>query len=154
MPSVIKPKGSKKYVVFYHDENGRRRKKTLATDKAASQRIANELVNRVALRREGVVDARADARVAHAARSLTDHLDDYRAHLTAKGSTDKHVNLTVEYARRVVALVKGASVSQVVPPRRISAANREAFTQKTGRFVQAARLADLTGATFARAQTL
>ena len=42
MASVFKPKGSSKYVIFYFDENGSRRKKTGATDKAVTERIAND----------------------------------------------------------------------------------------------------------------
>ena len=39
MASVFKPKGSKRYVILYFDENGDRRKKTLATDKTVSERL-------------------------------------------------------------------------------------------------------------------
>jgi hypothetical protein len=53
MASVFKPTGSKKYVIFYTDENGRRRKKTGATDKTVTERIARDLENRGALRRGG-----------------------------------------------------------------------------------------------------
>jgi hypothetical protein len=60
MASVFKPKNKSKYVILYTDETGRRRKKTGATDKAVTQRIARDLENRVVLRREGVIDAKAD----------------------------------------------------------------------------------------------
>ena len=53
MASVFKLQGSTKYLIFYTDETGRRRKKTTATDKAVSERIARDIENRVALRREG-----------------------------------------------------------------------------------------------------
>jgi hypothetical protein len=51
MASVFKPAGKSKYVIVYIDENGRRRKKVVTTDKAVSERIAREIENRVALRK-------------------------------------------------------------------------------------------------------
>ena len=68
MASVFKPKGKTRYVILYHDEQGRRRKKTGAADKTVTQRIARDIENRVALRREGVIDAKSDAYVTHEAR--------------------------------------------------------------------------------------
>jgi hypothetical protein len=58
MASVFKPAGKSKYVIFYTDETGRRRKKAGTTDKAVTERIARNLENRVALRREGQIDVR------------------------------------------------------------------------------------------------
>jgi hypothetical protein len=40
MPKIFKPASKSKYVVFYTDHNGRRKKKTLASDKRISERIA------------------------------------------------------------------------------------------------------------------
>ena len=147
MASVFKKdkrKGAPWYV-DYTDEHGARRRVKGCPDRGVTDQIARKLEGDVELRRRGVTDARTDARVAHASRPLSDHMDDYRAYLTAKGSGDKHVSLTVEHARRVAALVKGASVSQVVPPRKISTADRVKFADRAGVFVRAARLADLTG---------
>ena len=48
MASIFKPRGKSKYVIFYTDESGRRRKKTGATDKTVTERIARDLENRVA----------------------------------------------------------------------------------------------------------
>jgi hypothetical protein len=50
-------------VIFYTDENGRRRKKTGATDEAVSERIARDIENRVALRREGLAAASYSLRI-------------------------------------------------------------------------------------------
>ena len=47
MASVFKPKGAKKYMITWRDENGRRRKRIGATDKGVSQRIANDIENKV-----------------------------------------------------------------------------------------------------------
>ena len=43
MASIFKPKGKAKYIILYTDETGRRRKKTGATDKTVTQRIARDL---------------------------------------------------------------------------------------------------------------
>jgi hypothetical protein len=68
MASVFKPAGAKKYVILFTDATGRRRKKTGATDKTVTERIARDIENRVALRREGVIYARTDALASHEAR--------------------------------------------------------------------------------------
>src|SRR3954451_12620 len=87
MASVFKPKGKSKYVIFYTDETGRRRKKVGATDKSVTQRIARNLEDRVALRREGVIDAKAEAYLLHESRPLAGHLDDWRCDMVARGKT-------------------------------------------------------------------
>jgi hypothetical protein len=61
MASVFKAKGATKYTILYTDENGKRRKKAGATDKAVSQRIANDLENKVLLRTQGWLNRRAKA---------------------------------------------------------------------------------------------
>ena len=62
MASVFKVAGAKKYTILYTDENGRRRKKGAGvTDKTVAERIARDLENKVALRREGVIGARDEA---------------------------------------------------------------------------------------------
>jgi hypothetical protein len=58
MASVFKPKGSDRYVIVYRDENLKRRWKVGTKDKAVTQRIANARQEKVALRRNGLVDPR------------------------------------------------------------------------------------------------
>jgi site-specific recombinase XerD len=113
MASVFKPKGSKKWVILYHDENGDRRKKTGATDLTVTKRIARDIENRVALRREGVVDPRDESYRDHEARPLKDHLDDFRRALVAKGDSAKHAQVTAYRARRVIETAKTARISDL-----------------------------------------
>src|SRR5947209_1971024 len=101
MASIFKPKGKTKYVIFYTDETGRRRKKTGATDKTVTQRIARDLENRVALRREGLIDTAAESYAKYEARSLADHLTDFRKALEDKGGTRKHAMVSANRATRV-----------------------------------------------------
>ena len=115
MASIFKPAGKSKYVIFYHDENGKRRKKTGATDKQVTERIARDIENRVALLREGIIDPKAEAYRDHEAASLADHLAAWTKALEAKGTTPKHSKLFSDRARRVVALVMGATLGDIEP---------------------------------------
>jgi len=54
--SIFKPAGKSKYVIFYHDEDGKRHKKTGAADKQITERIARDIENRTALLREGIIN--------------------------------------------------------------------------------------------------
>jgi site-specific recombinase XerD len=113
MASVFKPAGKSRYVILYFDENGRRRKKVGTTDKAVTERIARDLENRVALRREGLVDPREEAFRDHEARLLSDHLGDFERALTAKGGTAAHTKVTVSRARRMLELAKSRRISEL-----------------------------------------
>lgn len=104
MASIFKPNGSSKYVIEYTDETGRRRKKIGATDKAVTERIARDIENKVALRREGIIDPREEAYAKHAALPLLTHLDAWGESLSSKGVTRQHLKLHTSRAMRVVAL--------------------------------------------------
>jgi integrase len=117
MASIFKPKGKTKYVILYMDDNGRRRKKIGATDKTVTQRIARDIENRVALRREGLIDPADESYVAHDARTLSEHLSDFHAYLTGKGSTPQHANLTRNRVARLIELARARRVSDLVPSR-------------------------------------
>jgi integrase len=91
MPSIFKPAGSDKYVNFYTDETGRRRKKTLKPDRRVSERIAGKLLEKVALRKEGEIDDRDDRLAEQGAISLKDHLADYTKFIASEGATFRHV---------------------------------------------------------------
>lgn len=142
MASVFKSPGSKKWTILYFDENGRRRKKPGATDKAVTERIARDLENRIALRREGVIDAKADALVAHEARPLGDHLAAWHKDMLARGKTVKHAEQYHERAGKLAALVRGVALADIEPGRK-----PEALAQAARRLADAlkcARLSDLT----------
>ena len=126
MASIFKPKGSKKYVILYHDENGDRRKKTGATDKAVTQRLARDLENKVLLRREGLVDTKAEQYRDQGARPLREHLDDWHRDITNKGKTTRHADQYRDRAGKLAALVKGVSLDELVPGRKPEAMERAA----------------------------
>jgi integrase len=143
MASVFKPTGAKKYVIIYVDETGRRRKKTGATDKAVSERIARDIENRVALRREGVIDAKAEALVTHEARPLAEHLAEWRAGMLARGMTTRHADQYHTRAARVAALARGACLDDIDTAGRTPEAVARA-ARALADAVRPARLSDLT----------
>jgi hypothetical protein len=94
-------------VIQYFDENGRRRKATGATDKTVSERIANDLENKVALSKQGLIDPKAASFRDHEAKPLAYHLDAWHRDMLAKGKTTKHVDLSRDRAAKLIAMVKG-----------------------------------------------
>jgi integrase len=141
MASVFKPKGAKKYVIFYTDESGRRRKKTGATDKGVTQRIARDLENRAALRREGLIDPRDDAFAAHEARPLVVHLADWHRDMQARGKSAGHADQYLDRAGKLVALARGSRLADLEPGRKAEALIRGAKALATA--LGAARLSNL-----------
>ena len=94
--------------------------------------------------RSGLSDHKAESRRRHAARPLVDHLEDFRAHLRAKGDTAKHADLFHGRARRVAALVAGGKLAEIDPPKASRAADRERASGLAAKWLGSARLADLT----------
>jgi hypothetical protein len=113
MASIFKAKGAKRYTILYFDENGKRRKKAGATDKAVTERIARDIENRVLLRREGLVDPKDEAYRAHATRPLGEHLDAWQETILNEGRTPQHAAETTDRVRRLVAVMFGARPDEV-----------------------------------------
>jgi hypothetical protein len=63
-------------VIVFRDETGRRRKKTGTRDKGVAERIARHFENRVALRKEGIVDPKEEGYAVQSRRSLLQHIDE------------------------------------------------------------------------------
>ena len=143
MASIYKPLGRSKYIIEFRDENGRRRRKTGATDKAVSQRIANELENKVVLRNQGLIDPAAEAYRDYEAKSLAEHIADWQSDLIAKGNTPKHAEHTSNRLRRLVTVVLGSS-PMALDPRRLAPDGRRDMTPKLVAAITNARLSTLT----------
>jgi len=142
--SIFRPGGKGKYVILYNDENGKRRKKAGTTDKGVTQRIANDLENKVALRKQGLIDPKAEAYRDHAARPLSEHLAAWVKSIEAKSATPKHVELFTARARRVVGLVMGAKPSDIAPAGNTRRPDVARFEAALAKWVATARLSDLT----------
>jgi integrase len=119
--TIFKPVGRSKYVIQYFDENGRRRKKTGATEKAVSERMANDIENKIALRKQGLLDPEAETLRDHEAMPLARHLDAWHRDMLAKGKTPKHADLSRDRAAKLIAMVKGVSLDKLVPGRKADA---------------------------------
>jgi integrase len=115
MASVFKPDGSKKYIIMYVDESGRRRKKTGTTDKGVTQRIANDLENNVALRIQGLIDPAAERFADSARKPIDQHVDDFVASMEARARDAKHIRTTRTYVERILAQAKAEHVSDLSP---------------------------------------
>jgi hypothetical protein len=102
MASVCKPKGSAKYVIYYYDETGRRRKKAGTTDKGVTQRIANDLENKVAQRKQGLIDPTAERFAESERKPIGQHLDDFVGDMEARARDGKHVRTTRTYVSRIL----------------------------------------------------
>ncbi len=94
MASVFKRHGKGPYLIAYFDQDGRRHEKSArTTDKATAGRIAAKLEADVALRREGIIDAKADRLAKERRRPLAEHIGEFVDCLTAKGTSSKQVKL-------------------------------------------------------------
>ena len=91
---------SRKWYGEFRDVEGVARRIPLATDKAASQAMLNEIVRKVERKQAGLYDPYEE----HGKRPLSDHLQDYRVYLRSKGDTEKHIDQTI---RRIRALFDG-----------------------------------------------
>ncbi|MCL2330197.1 MAG: site-specific integrase, partial [Phycisphaerae bacterium] len=102
------------WIARWYDHAGRRRESsTRTTDRAAAERILANRIAGVALRKDGVIDARTD-RFAEAERKiLTTHLDDWKADLTAKGVTAEQVQLVQSRARKLIDTLKIERISEI-----------------------------------------
>jgi integrase len=118
MASVFKRSRDRKrpgasWYIAYADERGIRRTVKGCPDKAATEGMARKLESEADLRRRGVIDPKADAYKENEARSLADHLDDFRTMLHAKNGTAKHASVTRNRAGRVIDLAGFRYVSDL-----------------------------------------
>ena len=86
-------------------------------DKRMTEEMARAAESEVARSRAGLIDHRAEAIRDHDARPVTEHLDEWRASMIAKGRTEKHAKLSHNRALRVVQLAGAARLSDLQPSR-------------------------------------
>ena len=101
------------YILTWYDDRGKRRSKTLSSDKSACEQVQRKVTNEVMLLEEGVRDGK-DLKVAEANRKLLGgHLDDFHADLLARGNTKKHADQTRTRAGRLFELAKCDRLSEI-----------------------------------------
>ena len=82
MATMFKKKGRAHWIIQYFDAQGKRREhSTHTTDRRLAERIKAKIAGEVALRREGVIDAKTDRYSTQNAVPLPKHVDAYIAHL-------------------------------------------------------------------------
>lgn len=112
--SLFKKDGRGPWIAKWFDHTGKRREaSTRTSDRAAAERILSKHVADAALRRDGVVDARADRYATANHRPLTEHLADWKAAQEAKGVTGKQIRLQLKRAETVLAAIHADGVSDL-----------------------------------------
>jgi integrase len=124
--SVFKRKGDKRrpgapWYYTFKDADGRRRTRKGCPDKVATERIAAKAENDAALRRQGVIDARADGYAAHERRPIAEHLSDWEAAIVAKGSSAAHALRSRKRTAKVFERAGVVRLSEMTPSRVMAA---------------------------------
>jgi integrase len=86
-------------------ERGEAREEGLPRQRRATEELARAAEAEAARIKAGLLDPKELERREHAARPVAEHVKAFGDHLAAKGSTPKHVALTLQQARRVIELV-------------------------------------------------
>lgn len=102
------------WIASWFDCTGKRREKsTRTTDRRAAELILSKLVSDTAVRRAGVIDPRTDRYAAAERRPLSEHVADWKAALTAKGVTPRHVALHLARAEAMLAAISAERLSDL-----------------------------------------
>ena len=139
--------------VWYYrfvDADGVKRTVKGCSDKRATEELARDAESQAAKIRAGLIDPKDLARRDHQARPLSEHLTAWAESLAAKGGTPKHIELSTARAHRVVALVKGARLADIEAPRKTKRADLARYESTLAKWVESARLSDLTAERFRR----
>jgi hypothetical protein len=112
--TLIRRGGRGLWIARWFDHDGQRKERsTGTTDRAAAERILAKYVNDSALRREGVIDARADRYAEADRRPLADHVDEWIAALIAKGVTPKQTALLRKRVDAILTTIKAQRISEL-----------------------------------------
>jgi len=119
MASIYKRGGKRNrdrcWCITYYERPGVRRTVRGCRDRAATEALARKLEADAMLRREGVIDPKADAYAAAEAKPLDDHLAELAAALEAKGVTAKQAETVKARVTHILGLCKAGHISQISP---------------------------------------
>ena len=101
MASIYRRKKGGTFYITYHVRPRQRRTVKGCKDKAATEALARKLEADVMLRREGVIDVRAEKLAQWESLPLKDHLADFENAMRARGVTTKHLAATLGCIRMV-----------------------------------------------------
>jgi len=125
MASIYRRRKNGPYYITYLVRPGQRKTLKGCKDKAATEALARKLEADAMLRREGVIDPKADQYAKAEARLLmvkdadgnvTDgHLADFHATLVARGTTSEYATLVRARAAKIIDLSKAERLSALAP---------------------------------------
>jgi integrase len=114
MASVFKRKGEKRWTIAYFDHEGNRRERASGTtDKRLAERIAAEWSDRELERVRGLVDPVAERLASERTRPLSEHFDDYTAHLESLQRDTRHVEGTMRYLRKLADALEWGTLASI-----------------------------------------
>jgi hypothetical protein len=111
MASVYKKSDKGNYFVSWFDHTGKRREKsTRTTDRRAADQLGRKLETDAMLRREEIIDVRADRFATENRKPLREHMDAYIKHCERAGQADKNI---VEKRRHLARLLDETGASRL-----------------------------------------
>ncbi len=112
--SIFKRQNGGPWYIAWYDHAGKRREHcTKTTDKTTAQRILADKLADVALRREGIIDARQESLITEAGRQIETHLADFEAMMKARQCSEDHVKRTLMFIREVCAAARFEKPSDI-----------------------------------------
>jgi integrase len=139
----LRKRGRVWYYAFT-DASGRRVERRGCPDKRATEELARAAESESAKIREGLLDPKDKARREQESRPISEHVAAWGEALAARGGTDRHVSMSVQRVRRLVAIARGAEPAEVEHPRKAGRAERDACEDRLRSWLESGRLADLT----------
>jgi len=101
MAGIYRRKKGGCYCITYQVRPGKRKTVRGCKDRAATEALARKLEADAMLRREGIIDARAEKLAQWESAPIEQHLDAFEQAMRGKGSTVKHIRTTLAYIRRL-----------------------------------------------------
>lgn len=118
MATVYKQQNRPCFMVAWYDGTGKRRVRSSGTtDRKAAERLAAKLEADSMLRREGIIDVRADQFATAARRPIDAHVQEFIRFLRAKGNTEKHVLDRQAQLTRLITGMKVTLLTELTPGR-------------------------------------
>lgn len=114
MASIYRRKGAGPWLINHYDQHGRRKERSSrTTDFRAAERIAQKLEADVALRREGVVDARHERLAEENRKPLAQHVREYLQHCHGRGVAPKGVESKESILKWIMAETRASRLSDL-----------------------------------------
>ena len=139
----LRKRGSVWYYRFV-DADGVKQERKGCSDRRATEELARAAESEAAKIRDGLVNPKELACRDHQARPLLEYLAVWAESLESKGATTKHIGLSSGRARRVVAIISGARLADIDPPKNAKKSAFAAYETTLAKWVASAHLSDLT----------